>query len=66
MNTPAGPTCANITNWGEHNNQCVYVDSSDYCACQGKGGVENLVLWGPKGEYCAGIATWGTYKYYCD
>lgn len=37
----------------------------EICYCVGKGGVEGLTFWGPKGEPCNGIAVWGTYSNDC-
>lgn len=37
----------------------------EICACIGKGGVEGLTFWGPKGEPCNGISGWGDYSSNC-
>lgn len=34
----------------------------EICACNGHGGVEGVSLWGPKDEFCGGIAGWGKYQ----
>lgn len=42
----------------------------EICSCTGRGGVEGVTLWGPKGEPCGGMITgdtkpWGTYSAAC-
>jgi hypothetical protein len=38
----------------------------EICSCVGHGGVEGVTFWGPKGEPCNGIASWGTYSQNCQ
>lgn len=42
----------------------------EICSCTGRGGVEGVTLWGPKGAPCGGMVTgntqpWGTYSSSC-
>jgi hypothetical protein len=43
---------------------------SELCSCTGRGGVNGVTLWGPKGEPCGGMKNdndlpWGTYANSC-
>lgn len=43
---------------------------TEICSCTGRGGVDGVTLWGPKGEACGGMITgdtkpWGTYSSSC-
>lgn len=42
----------------------VFADA-EICYCNGSGGWTGLKFWGPKGAYCNGIPTWGTYNKGC-
>jgi len=35
------------------------------CSCKGKGGLNGITFWGPKGQSCCGINTWGKYDQKC-
>lgn len=75
--TPQNPGTGftGLTFWGPKGDYCNREHLGRYgnsasspatlCSCTGRGGLEGVRLWGPQGQACAGISTWGTYSEQC-